>query len=77
MRTTVLAGLIAAMAMVVGCSSPQDRAAKAQERSYSLDAELKEERLQLLDEYKSCVEGKPANEAETCDYLLKAIEAIQ
>lgn len=63
--------------LVAACSTPQERAARAQEKSYKLDAEIKRERLNLLEEYKECVESKRPGTESQCDYLLKAAEAIR
>lgn len=73
------AGVLALLLIfsVVACSSPEDRAALAKEQSLQADTKLKEERLKMLEEYRECVKSKPSSEAEDCDYLLKAIEAVQ
>ena len=64
------------LAIVVGltlaCSSPQDRAYKAQEKVHN-------ERLKLVDEYKKCLEkaGADNTKIEACDQYLKAAEALK
>jgi len=64
------------LAFVVGltlaCSTPQERAYKAQEKVHS-------ERLKLVDEYKKCVEnaGTDNVKIEACDRYLKAAEALK
>ena len=67
--------LIASSAMVCllfGCSSPQDRAFKAQERVHA-------ERLKLIDEYKDCLKdaGDDKSKTEACDQYLNAAEALK
>ena len=56
----------------VGCSSPQDRAYQAQEKVH-------EERLQLIDDYRECLEqaGDDKMKMESCDSYLKAAEALK
>jgi thioredoxin-related protein len=75
LRTLVLA--LFALSFLGACASPQDKAAKAQEKSYKADAALKEKRLKMVAEYQRCVKNKLPAEAESCDYLLKAIEAVR
>jgi hypothetical protein len=64
------------LAFVVGltlaCSTPQDRAYKAQEKVHK-------ERLKLVDEYKKCLEtaGTDNQNIEACDRYLKAAEALK
>ncbi|MDJ0609224.1 MAG: hypothetical protein QNJ67_09630 [Kiloniellales bacterium] len=74
----ILAGL-AVLGMLAGCSSPQDRAAKAQERSYEAIEKAAQERLELVDKYQDCVkEAAGDNEKiEACDSYLKAAEALR
>ncbi len=74
----ILAGL-AVLGMLAGCSSPQDRAAKAQVRSYEAIEKAAQERLELVDKYQDCVkEAAGDNEKiEACDSYLKAAEALR
>ncbi len=74
----ILAGL-AVLAMLAGCSSPQDRAAKAQERSYEALEKAAQERLELVDKYQECVKaaGSDNEKIEACDTYLKAAEALR
>ena len=64
------------LALVVGltlaCSSPQNKAYKAQER-------IHKERLKLVDEYKKCLEkaGNDKEKIEACDQYLRAAEALK
>jgi len=64
------------MVLSLGCSSPQDRAAKAKERSYKADAKFKEERLKALDRYKKCID-KNKGTPEKCEHLRKVIESMK
>ena len=64
---------------LAACSTPQEKAAKAQEKSSKAELQIKQERLKLLDEYKSCVKeaGDDRAKADECDRILKAIEALK
>jgi len=64
---------------LAGCSSPEDRAAKAQERSYDAQEEVARQRLELVDKYQACVEEAAGNaqKTEACDSYLKAAEALK
>lgn len=57
---------------VLGCSSSQDKAYKAQEGVHK-------ERLALTEKYQKCIDaaGGDAVKAETCDQYLKAAEALK
>ena len=63
---TVVAGGVVAVVLLQGCSSPQNRAAKAQRRVSQAELKIKQERLRMLDEYKQCIEdaGADAQRAE-------------
>ncbi|MDX1430983.1 MAG: hypothetical protein R3286_00920 [Gammaproteobacteria bacterium] len=64
--------LVAVLVATAGCTSAEERAARA-------DAQIKEERLNTLAEYKECVrdaDGK-SDKLRTCDALLKAVEALK
>lgn len=76
LRLIVCAGVLAALA---GCSSPQDRAARAQERSYEAQEEVAQERLKLVDQYQECVEDAAGDtqKTEACDSYLRAAEALK
>jgi hypothetical protein len=62
-----------------GCSSPQDRAAKAQEQSYEAQEEVARQRLELVDRYQTCVEEAAGDtqRVEACDSYLRAAEALK
>jgi hypothetical protein len=76
-------GKIVACAMLLGfltaCSSPQDDAAKALEGSHKAQEEVARERLELIDKYKTCVDGASgdAQKIEACDSYLRAAEALK
>jgi outer membrane murein-binding lipoprotein Lpp len=79
---------VAVIGLMAGCSSPQDKAAKA-------DAEMKEKRMQLADEYQTCTQKaaayeeavkagkgndvKPADQVQMsqCDEIMKTMEALK
>jgi hypothetical protein len=70
---TVLLGFLAA------CSSPQDNAAKAQERSYDAQEKVATQRLELIDQYRACIEEASGDslKIEGCDSYLRAAEALK
>jgi len=57
---------------MLGCASPQDKAANAQ-------AGVHNERLQLVEKYQKCVKaaGSDNVKVEECDHYLKAAEALK
>lgn len=86
-RSSILAAL-AVLALMAACSSPQDKAAKA-------DAEMTQKRMQLADDYKQCTEDAAAFEQAKkdgtadrvpperqktkadCDEIMKMMEALK
>jgi cell division protein FtsL len=64
--------LTAAAIGLISCSSSQDRA-------YKVQKQVHEERLELVDEYKKCIEkaGDDKPKVESCDSYLKAAEALK
>ena len=62
-RSPILAAL-AVLALMAACSSPQDKAAKA-------DAEMTEKRMQLADDYKQCTEDAAAFEQAKKDGFVR------
>jgi uncharacterized lipoprotein YajG len=76
MKTLGVATLIALLA---GCSSPQDKAAKAQQGSYEAQEKVANERLELTKKYQQCVKeaGDNQQKAAACDSYLKAAEALK
>lgn len=79
MRFVKLAGLAALVAILGACSSPQERAAEAQEDAYKAQENVAKKRLQLVDQYQSCIKGAAGNQqkAAACDSYLKAAEALK
>ena len=65
--------------VLAACSSPQDDAARAQERSYDAQEKVANERLKLIDQYRSCMNeaGGDNEKMEACDSYLKAAEALK
>lgn len=57
---------------MMGCSSSQSKAYKAQEKVHS-------ERLQLVEKYQKCLKdaGDDNVKAETCEQYLKASESLK
>ncbi len=73
LASTIIVGFLAA------CSSPQDRAAGAQERSYEAQEKVANERLELVDKYQKCVKAAAGDKlkSESCNSYLKAAEALK
>jgi hypothetical protein len=72
MKRVIIAVLSLSVFAMFGCSTPQDRAYKAQEKVH-------EERLGLIDKYQACLKnaGKDPVKTESCDQYLKAAEALK
>jgi hypothetical protein len=79
MRPIKVFACLASLAVLAGCSSPQDRAAKAQEQSYEAQEEVARQRLELVDKYQACVDeaAGETQKVEACDSYLRAAEALQ
>src|SRR3546814_11544096 len=63
-------------ALAAGCSSPQDRAAKAQEQSYEAQEEVARQRLDLVGTYQAGVDEAAGDQhkGEACDSYLRAAQ---
>jgi uncharacterized lipoprotein YajG len=74
-----LLGVAALIALLAGCSSPQDKAAQAQESSYEAQEKVAKERLNLVNKYQQCVKEAADNQqkAAACESYLKAAEALK
>ena len=72
MKVVKLAGMVALIGILAACSSPQDKAAKA-------DAEVANRRLELIDQYQKCVKDAEGDQqkVDACDSYLKAADALQ
>jgi len=72
MRKIISIIFIVAMSALVGCTSGAERAAEA-------DADLKEERLKILQKYQDCVDQHKDDEKmlKSCEHYLKAIESTK
>ena len=64
--------LISIVGLTLGCSSPQDKAYKAEGKIHT-------ERLKLVEKYQKCMKdaGEDKAKAEVCDQYLKAAEALK
>ena len=71
--------IVAMVALLAACSSPEERAAQAQEGAFKAQENVANRRLQLVDQYQSCVKNAAGNQqkAAACDSLLKAAEALK
>ena len=88
MKGLYIFAAVLVFAFMAGCSSPQDKAAKA-------DAEMTQKRMKMADEYKQCTEDAAAYEqakkdgtadgvpterqktTEDCDEIMKMMEALK
>ena len=79
MNLTKAIGVLAAIGLLAACSTPQERAAEAQEGAYDSQKKVADERLKLVDKYQSCVKdaGADQQKAAACDSYLKAAEALK
>ena len=72
MKSITVVVLSLVVGLTLACSSPQDKAYKAQERVHK-------ERLKLVDEYKKCLKnaGDDKQKIEACDQYLRAAESLK
>ena len=72
MRKLICITFILAMSGLAGCQSGAERAAEA-------DADFKEERLNILQNYQKCVEQAKGDEKmlKSCEHYLKAIDSMK
>ena len=80
-RNLMMAAIAVTMAggLLGACSSPEERAAEAQERSYKAQENVANQRLDLVKKYQDCVKaaGSDNKKVEACDSYLKAAEALK
>ena len=79
MNALKLASIGLMIGLLTACSTPQERAADAQAGAYSAQEDVAKRRLQLVDQYQSCVKDAAGNQqkAAACDSMLKAAEALK
>jgi hypothetical protein len=67
---------LAFVVLVSGCSSSAER---AQRDAYRAQEEVAKQRLELVDEYQSCVKkaGNDRTQVEACDSYLRAAESLK
>jgi outer membrane biogenesis lipoprotein LolB len=72
-------GIASCIGLLAACSSPQDRAAEAQEGAYKSQEQVSKQRLELTEKYQKCVKdaGGDQQKAAACDSYLKAAEALK
>jgi hypothetical protein len=72
MKSITVVVLTLVFGFALACSSPQDKAYKAQERVHK-------ERLKLVDDYKKCLKkaGDDKQKIEACDQYLRAAESLK
>jgi outer membrane biogenesis lipoprotein LolB len=70
---------VACLALLAACSTPEERAAKAQERSYKAQEDVARQRLELVDKYQDCIKeaGDNAEKAKACETYLSAADALK
>ncbi len=63
----------------LACSSPERQALRAQADASDAQAEVSNQRVKLIEEYKECIADAGADSAkvEACDSFLKAAKALQ
>jgi outer membrane biogenesis lipoprotein LolB len=69
----------AAIGLLASCSSPQDKAAAAQEDASKAEAKIAKQRLELINKYQACVANAAGDQqkAAACDSYLKAADALK
>lgn len=79
MKLSSFAVAAVCVGMLAGCSTPEERAAEAQERTYKAQEQNVKERLKLVGQYQECVKQAATDSAkvEACDSYLKAAEALR
>ena len=79
MKALKLAGIALMIGLLAACSTPEEKAAQAQEGSYKAQENVANRRLELIDKYQSCVKDAAGNKqkAEACDSYLRAAEALK
>jgi hypothetical protein len=72
MKSVYIILLALIVGMTLACSSPQDKAYKAQEKVHK-------ERLELVEKYQKCMKdaGEDEQKKAACDQYLKAADALK
>ena len=76
MKTSYCLVPVIGLLLLAGCSSG---ASRAQKSAYKSQSKVHKERLNLVDEYKKCLDkaGDDHDKVEACDSYLKAAEALK
>ncbi len=71
--------LVFAACFLMACSSPERQALRAQTDASNAQAEVSNERLKLVEQYKECISdaGADSAKAAACESYLKAANALQ
>ena len=79
MKRAAIVTFVTILGALGACSSPQDRAAKAQQSSYEAQEEAVRQRLELVEKYQDCVRDSAGDnlKIEACDSYPKAAEALR
>jgi outer membrane biogenesis lipoprotein LolB len=79
MNFVKLVGVAALSALLAACSTPEERAAEAQEGAYKAQESVSKQRLELVGKYQDCVKkaGGDKQKVEACDSYLRAAEALK
>ncbi len=72
-------GVAACLGALAACSTPQDRAAEAQEGAYEAQEDVAKKRIHLVEQYQNCMKDAAGDQqkAAACDSYLKAAEALK
>jgi hypothetical protein len=79
MNVIKIFGIAVCVGLLSACSTPQDRAAEAQEGAYKAQEQVAKQRLELTEKYQKCVKDAGGNQqkAASCESYLKAAEALK
>jgi outer membrane biogenesis lipoprotein LolB len=78
-RMTAVLAAMALAGLLAACTSPEERASEAQEKSYKAQESVANQRLELVKKYEECAKtaGGDSRKLEACDSYLKAAEALK
>ena len=79
MKTVKALIIVCVLVIVVACGGSSRRSDRAATKSADSKSKIAQERLNLIEDYKKCVEkaGEDRDKIEACDTYLKAAEALK
>ena len=79
MKTMKALIIVSILVIVVACGGSSRRSDRAATTSADPQSKIAQERLNLIEDYKKCVEkaGEDRDKIEACDSYLKAAEALK